>query len=255
MLKTVKTAIVDEIHAVAGSKRGSHLALSLERLDALTGKRPVRIGLSATQKPIREIARFLVGGDGYLSDTNRSAPRCTIVDEGYRRHLDLGIEIPGTPLSAVCSNETWEEIYDRLAELIGKERTTLVFVNTRRLAERLTFHLSKRLGDENVASHHGSLSREHRLQAEQRLKAGEVKALVATASLELGIDIGDGGPGLPDRVYALHRHPSTAGRPVRALAGGYTQRAALRPDPRRPGGMCGAALPGASRQPGPAVHA
>ena len=194
MLKSVRTVIVDEIHAVAGNKRGSHLALSLERLEALAGQRPVRIGLSATQRPIEKMARFLVGtgenGAGGSSARTKNQPRCTVVDEGYRRSIDLGVELPGSPLSAVCSNETWDEIYDRLAELISQERTTLVFVNTRRLAERLTFHLSKRLGEDNVTSHHGSLSREQRLQAEQRLKAGELKALVATASLELGIDIG-----------------------------------------------------------------
>ena len=187
MLKTVRTVIVDEIHAVAGSKRGSHLALSLERLEALTGERPVRIGLSATQEPIEEIALFLVGAGGVDA---AGRPQCTVIDEGYRRHLEMAVELPGAPLSAVCSNETWEEIYDRLAQLISQQRTTLVFVNTRRLAERLTFHLSKRLGEENITSHHGSLSREQRLRAEQRLKAGDLKALVATASLELGIDIG-----------------------------------------------------------------
>ena len=187
MLKTVRTVIVDEIHAVAGNKRGAHLALSLERLEALAHQRPVRIGLSATQRPIEEIARFLVGAA--QADATEK-PGCTIIDEGYRRHLDLAVELPGIPLSAVCSNETWEEIYDRLAQIITQERTTLVFVNTRRLAERLAFHLSKRLGEENVTSHHGSLSREQRLRAEQRLKGGELKALVATASLELGIDIG-----------------------------------------------------------------
>ena len=195
MLETVRTVIVDEIHAVAGNKRGSHLALSLERLEALAGQRPVRIGLSATQRPIEEIARFLVGtggndAGGRSSSKADNQPSCAIVDEGYRRSIDLGVELPGLPLSAVCSNETWEEIYDRLADLISQKRTTLVFVNTRRLAERLTFHLSKRLGEDNVTSHHGSLSKEQRLQAEQRLKAGELKALVATASLELGIDIG-----------------------------------------------------------------
>ena len=195
MLKTVRTVIVDEIHATAGSKRGAHLALSLERLEALATQRPVRIGLSATQKPIEEMARLLVGGNGAQDgsvpdDKPLSEPRCTIINEGYRREMDLAVEIPGTPLSAVCSNEAWEEIYERLAQLINQERTTLVFVNTRRLAERVAFHLSKRLGEENVTSHHGSLSREQRLRAEQRLKAGELKALVATASLELGIDIG-----------------------------------------------------------------
>ena len=118
------------------------------------------------------------------------APRCTIIDEGHRRQMDLALELPETPLSAVCSNETWGEIYDRLARLIESERTTLVFVNTRRMAERLTLHLSNRLGEGKVTSHHGSLSRELRLLAEQRLKAGQLRALVATASLELGIDIG-----------------------------------------------------------------
>ncbi len=199
MLKTTKTVIVDEIHSVAGSKRGSHLALTLERLEALTkerpssadrsfgGRRPQRIGLSATQKPIDEIARFLVGADRKDDSGNTS---CVIIDEGYKREMDLAVELPGTPLSAVCSNETWEEIYDRLAELISEKRTTLVFVNTRRLAERVAFHLGKRLGEDDIAAHHGSLSKERRLKAEERLKGGELKALVATASLELGIDIG-----------------------------------------------------------------
>ena len=187
MLKSVRTVIVDEIHAVAGSKRGSHLSLTLERLESLAKERPVRIGLSATQKPIEEIARFLVGSDRKDSEVR---PECTIVDEGYSRRMELAIEIPNTPLSAVCANETWEEVYDRLAQLISEQRTTLVFVNTRRLAERVAYHLGKRLGEENITSHHGSLSREHRLKAEQRLKAGQLKALVATASLELGIDIG-----------------------------------------------------------------
>ena len=187
MLRKAKTVIVDEIHAVARDKRGSHLALTLERLEALVEERPVRIGLSATQRPIEEIARFLVGAGGLDSS---GQPLCTIIDEGHSRRLDLTLELPGSPLSAVCSNETWDEIYDRLAHLIQKQQTTLVFVNTRRLAERVTFHLSKRLGKDNVTSHHGSLSREQRLQAEQRLKGGTLKALVATASLELGIDIG-----------------------------------------------------------------
>ena len=186
-LRNVRTVILDEIHAVAASKRGAHLSLTLERLEALTEQRPTRIGLSATQKPIVEIARFMAGA-GRLD--HRGDPQCAIVDEGYQRQRDLAIELPGQPLAAVCSNETWEEIYDRLAELIGQQRTTLIFVNTRRLAERLTFHLEKRLEKERITSHHGSLSKEQRLRAEQRLKAGELKALVATASLELGIDIG-----------------------------------------------------------------
>ena len=188
MLRNVRTVIVDEIHAVARDKRGSHLALSLERLEALANGRPVRIGLSATQRPIEEVARFLVGTKRLDAS---GKPQCAIIDEGHGREMDLALELPGSPLEAVCSNETWDEIYDRLAELIGQKRTTLVFVNTRRLAERVTFQLSKRLGEENITSHHGSLSREQRLQAEERLKAGQLKALVATASLELGIDIGE----------------------------------------------------------------
>jgi ATP-dependent Lhr-like helicase len=181
MLRTVRTVIVDEIHAVARDKRGSHLALSLARLDALVGKRPQRVGLSATQKPIDEIARFLVG---------TSAPLPEIIDSGHARTLDLSIEIPSSPLEAVMAAEVWEEVHTRISELIVEHRTTLVFVNTRRLCERLAMHLSERLGAEQVTSHHGSLSREKRLEAEERLKRGELKALVATASLELGIDIG-----------------------------------------------------------------
>jgi ATP-dependent Lhr-like helicase len=181
MLATTRSVIVDEIHAVAPNKRGSHLALSLERLAALAGPKLVRIGLSATQKPIDEIARFLVGAGG----------QCKIVDTGHVRKRDLAIELPAAPLEAVMSGEVWTQVYDRLAELIREHRTTLLFVNTRRLAERAARHLTERLGEGNVTAHHGSMAREHRLDAEQRLKRGELKALVATASLELGIDIGD----------------------------------------------------------------
>ena len=188
MLRSVKTVIVDEIHALARDKRGSHLSLSLERLNHLAEADPVRIGLSATQRPIEEMARFLVGSPNVDSWGN---PECDIVDEGHRRDIKLSLEIPPTPLEAVCSHEAWDEIYHRLAEIIEEHRTTLVFVNTRRLAERVAYNLSKRLGDENVTSHHGSLSKEQRLHAEKRLKSGSLKALVATASLELGIDIGD----------------------------------------------------------------
>ncbi len=188
MLRGVKTVIVDEIHALARDKRGSHLSLTLERLEHLAEGNPVRIGLSATQEPIEEVARFLVGVPNVDATGN---PECVIVNDGHRRDIDLRLEIPPTPLEAVCSNEAWEEIYHRLADIIEEHRTTLVFVNTRRLAERVAFNLSKRLGDENVTSHHGSLSKEQRLHAEQRLKSGSLKALVATASLELGIDIGD----------------------------------------------------------------
>jgi ATP-dependent helicase Lhr and Lhr-like helicase len=180
ILRTVRTVIIDEIHALAGNKRGSHLALSLERLEALAGPFQ-RIGLSATQKPLNAIAEFLAGVDR----------PCTIVDAGHLRHLDLGIEIPQSPLEAIASHQIWSEHYERMVTLIGEHRTTLVFVNTRKLAERLALRLSERLGQEHVACHHGSLSKERRLDAEQRLKAGKLKVLVATASLELGIDIGD----------------------------------------------------------------
>jgi len=187
MLGTARTLILDEIHAVVDDRRGAHLALSVERLAALT-KRPLqRIGLSATQKPIEEVARFLVGTRAVDDAGN---PDCEIIDIGHRRELDLGIELPASPLEAVMSNEVWEEIYRRLAELIQTHRTTLVFVNTRRMAERVTHHLSELLGADAVTSHHGSLSAKLRLDAEDRLKRGELKALVATASLELGIDIG-----------------------------------------------------------------
>ncbi|HZQ62794.1 MAG TPA: DEAD/DEAH box helicase [Casimicrobiaceae bacterium] len=188
MLATTRSVIVDEIHALASNKRGSHLALSLERLSALTPTAPVRIGLSATQKPIGEVARFLVGAH---DDNAAESDACAIVDTGHIRPRDLEIEVPSSPLSAVMSNEIWAEVYRRLAELAGEHRTTLVFVNTRRMAERAARHLSELLGADNVMAHHGSMAKELRLDAEQRLKAGALKVLVATASLELGIDIGD----------------------------------------------------------------
>ncbi len=188
MLSTVRTVIVDEIHAMVGDKRGSHLALSLERLDALAGRPVQRIGLSATQRPIEEVARFLVGAGHVGPD---GAPDCVVVDHGHVRARDVALEVPSSPLESVMSGEVWTEVYDRLAALVRAHRTTLVFVNTRRLAERVTRHLGERLGEDRVTSHHGSLSREHRLAAEQRLKSGALSALVATASLELGIDVGD----------------------------------------------------------------
>jgi ATP-dependent Lhr-like helicase len=181
MLATVRTVIVDEIHAVAGSKRGSHLALSLERLDALCARAPVRIGLSATQKPLSAVAEFLAG----------VGRECAIVDVGHVRERDLGIELPPVPLEPIMSNQVWERVYDRLAELTLLHRTTLVFVNTRRMAERTARHLADRLGSKHVAAHHGSLAKEYRQDAEQRLKRGELRILIATSSLELGIDIGD----------------------------------------------------------------
>jgi len=195
MLSSTRTVIVDEIHAMVADKRGTHLSLTLERLQRLvesngsstktvagrknSHRRPLRIGLSATQKPIEKVADFLFG------DEER-----TIIDLGHQRKLDLQIEVPQSPLEAVMSNEVWEEIYDRLAELIEEHSTTLLFSNTRRQTERIARHLSERLGKDVVTSHHGSLSKEHRLDAERRLKNGELKALIATAALELGIDIG-----------------------------------------------------------------
>lgn len=181
MLSTVRTVIVDEIHAVASSKRGSHLALSLERLAALCPRPPVRIGLSATQKPLSLVADFLRGGGA----------GCDVVDVGHVCARDLALELPPVPLEAIMPNEVWERVYDRMAELVVLHRTTLIFVNTRRMAERLARHLGDRLGAEHVAAHHGSLAKEYRLVAEQRLKAGDLQVLIATASLELGIDIGD----------------------------------------------------------------
>ncbi|MGI4812263.1 MAG: DEAD/DEAH box helicase [Janthinobacterium lividum] len=182
MLASTRTVIVDEIHAIVGNKRGSHLALTLERLQALCEQPPTRIGLSATQKPIGKVAEFLVG---------RSQRDCAIVDVGHARQRDLALDIPPVPLEAVMANEVWERVYDRLADLTAQHRTTLVFVNTRRMAERAARHLSDRLGTEAIAAHHGSMSKEHRLDAEQRLKRGELRVLIATASLELGIDIGE----------------------------------------------------------------
>jgi len=187
MLRTVRTVIVDEIHAVIGTRRGAHLSLSLERLQQVVTGPLLRIGLSATQKPITEVARFLVGTGAVDA---AGVADCGIVDAGHRREMDLALEIPRSPLEAVMAHEVWEEYYDRLTELIRAHRTTLVFVNTRRMAERLARHLSDRIGDDAVTAHHGSLSKEKRLDAEARLKAGQLKALVATASLELGIDIG-----------------------------------------------------------------
>src|ERR1041385_8637553 len=179
MLRTARTVIVDEIHAVIGTQRGAHLALSLERLQQIAGQPLLRIGLSATQKPIDDVARWLAPG----ADVE-------VIDEGHRRALDLALEIPRSSVETVMANEVWEEYYDRLTALIREHRTTLVFVNTRRMAERVARHLSARLGDDAVTAPHGSLAKEKRLDAESRLKNGQLKALVATASLELGIDIG-----------------------------------------------------------------
>ena len=181
MLSDVRTVVLDELHALAGGKRGAHLALTLERLQMLTGQPLRRIGMSATQRPLERMARFLLG--------NREED-CALVDAGAERARDLALELPGSPLQAVMPLEVWAEIYDRVAELVRGHDSTLVFVNTRRLCERAARQLSERLGEEAVASHHGSMSKEHRATAEQRLKSGRLKVLIATASLELGIDIG-----------------------------------------------------------------
>lgn len=215
-LKTVDTVIVDEIHALVRDKRGSHLALTVERLEALCERPLQRIGLSATQKPIDRIADFLVGTRGtndlLASGRRQSAdselpmglrpplastvlaetpePPCSIVDVGHSRELDIKVEVPPSDLSAVCSTEQWGEVNERLIELINSHRSTLIFVNTRRMAERVTHQLTELLGEDHVGSHHGSLSSELRLNTEQRLKNGTLKAVVATASLELGLDVG-----------------------------------------------------------------
>ena len=206
-LRTVRTVIVDEIHAVIGTRRGAHLALSLERLASLTATPPVRIGLSATQRPVEMVANFLVG-----------SPDCTIIDQGHRRDIDLAIEMPGSPLEAVMAHEVWTEYYDRLAVLAREHRTTLVFVNTRKMAERVARQLADRLGDDQVAAHHGSLSKERRLDAEQRLKSGQLRVVVATASLELGIDIGSVDLvcqiGSPRRIATLLQRVGRAGHTI-----------------------------------------
>jgi ATP-dependent Lhr-like helicase len=188
-LRGVRTVIVDEIHAVARDKRGAHLALTLERLEALAPRRPQRIGLSATQRPIETVARLLVGSGSARSRPDGS-PACRVVDLGHRRALDLAVELPESELEAVPSHEQWGEILDRIAAQVRTHRTTLVFVNTRRLAERVAHLLGERLGEGRVAAHHGSLSKDRRQRLEARLRAGDLAALVATASLELGIDIG-----------------------------------------------------------------
>jgi ATP-dependent Lhr-like helicase len=214
MLRTARTVIVDEIHAVIGTRRGAHLALTLERLQQVAERPLLRLGLSATQKPIEEVARYLTGG----SDD------CAIVDEGHRRAMDLSLETPRSMLDAVMSHEVWEDYYDRLTALIESHKTTLVFVNTRRMAERVARHLSDRLGEESVTAHHGSLSKENRLDAETRLKTGGLKALVATASLELGIDIGHVDLvcqiGSPHRIATFLQRVGRSGHTVAGLPKG-----------------------------------
>ena len=272
MLAKARTVIVDEIHALAANKRGSHLALSLERLQAVVDQPPcpaadakvpdadgvlpdpkalvavaqprhvTRIGLSATQKPIAEVARFLVGA----GSTVDGVATCEIVDIGYRKQRDLALEVPPTPLSAVMSNDQWEQVYARIVELVATHRTTLVFVNTRRMAERAARHLAELLGKEAVAAHHGSLARELRLDAEQRLKRGELKVLVATASLELGLDIGDVDLvcqlGSPKSIAAFLQRAGRAGHNV-----GGTPKARLFPQSRDELVECAALLDAVAR--------
>ena len=213
ILSTVRTVIVDEIHAVAGTKRGAHLALSLSRLNALCAEPPVRVGLSATQKPMEAVAHFLTGDE-----------HCTIIDTGHQRERDLALALPRSPLEAVMATEVWSELYDQLAELVQAHRTTLIFANNRRHCERVARHLGERIGEEHVTSHHGSLSRKHRLHAEHRLKAGTLRALVATSSLELGIDIGDVDLvcqlGSPRAIGALLQRVGRAGHAVDATPKG-----------------------------------
>ena len=218
ILSTVRTVIVDEIHAVAGTKRGAHLALSLARLNALCATPPVRIGLSATQKPMEAVAQFLTGQ--FLTGNKQ----CTIVDTGHQRKRDLKLALPRSPLEAIMATEVWSELYDQIAELVQAHRTTLIFANNRRHCERVARHLGERIGEQHVTSHHGSLSRKHRLDAEQRLKAGTLRALVATSSLELGIDIGDVDLvcqlGSPRAIGALMQRVGRAGHAVNATPKG-----------------------------------
>src|SRR5258706_10139788 len=215
MLRTVRTVIVDEIHAVIGTRRGAHLALSLERLQQVAEQPLLRIGLSATQKPIEEVGRYLVGTS---SESAIRDPQPAIVNEGHRRDIDLDLEIPRSPVEAVMTNEVWEEYFDRLTALIGAHKTTLVFVNTRRMAERIARHLSERVGEDAVTAHHGSLSKEKRLDAESRVKSGRLKGLVATASLGLGVDIGHVDLvcqiGSPHRIATLLQRVGRSGHTV-----------------------------------------
>ena len=242
-LRGVGTLILDEIHAVAGDKRGSHLALSVERLCALAEGPVTRIGLSATQRPIEEMARLLVGNDNIADD---GTPDCLIVDSGHARNMDIEVRLPPRELGPIASHEQWAETLDDIADLVQAHGTTLVFVNTRRMVERIAHQLSQRLGDEAVVAHHGSLSRTTRLTAEEKLKRGEVKVCVATASLELGIDIG-----VVDLVCQIGSPRSIAVLLQRIRAFGphaawHAKGPALSPDPRR---ACRMHSPGQGRPP------
>ncbi len=238
-LRTVETVIVDEIHAVARDKRGAHLALTLERLEALCARRPARIGLSATQRPIETVGRLLVG-DRPLPSSSTWATSATV---------DLALELPDGELEAVASAEQMADVLDRIAALVVEHRTTLVFVNTRRLAERLAHQLGERLGDDVVAAHHGSLSKERRHRVETRLRAGDLKALVATASLELGIDIG------PVELVCQIGSPRSIATflqrvgPLQPQPGGHAQGPPVPPHPRRAGRVQRPPAGGAGRPP------
>jgi len=244
-LATVETVIVDEIHALVRDKRGSHLAITLERLAALCPTPPQRVGLSATQRPMDQIARFLVGygpdrqaavapsADARSTAEPPPAPLPVIVDVGHQRTLDLAIEVPPSELGTVCMHEQWAEINARIVELIHSHHATLIFVNTRRLAERLTHQLTELLGEGAISSHHGSLSAEQRHDTESRLKSGKLKAVVATASLEMGLDIG-----YIDLVVQIGSSrniasTSAAGGTLRARTGTDSQGAAVCTDARR----------------------
>src|SRR5438105_9263304 len=227
MLRTARMVIVDEIHAVIGTRRGAHLALTLERLQQVVSSPLHRVGLSATQNPIEEVAKYLVGCGGQAIlpvPTDKIVCPPLIIDEGHRRAMDLNLEMPRSPLETVMSHEVWQEYYDRLTKLITEHRTTLVFVNTRRMAERVARHLADRLGEESVTAHHGSLSKEKRFDAESRLKNGQLKALVATASLELGIDIGHVGLvcqiGSPNRIATFLQRVGRSGHTVSGMPKG-----------------------------------
>ena len=209
LLRTVRTVIVDEIHAVIGTRRGAHLALSLERLQQVADRPLIRLGLSATQRPIEDVARFLVGADPGRGD-------CAIVDEGHRRALDLAVEIPGSSLGAVMANEVWEEYYDRLAELIAAHKTTIVFVNTRRMAERVARYLSERVGERQVTAHHGSLSKETRLDAEHQLQDRRSQGTGRDCIARAGHRHRVRGSGLPDWLAPSHRHAAPARGPIGA---------------------------------------
>ena len=226
MLKTARVVIVDEIHAVLESRRGAHLALSLERLDHVCGRRLQRIGLSATQKPIEEVARFLVG--------TTASGECAIVDRGHKRAMDLAIEVPGSPLEAVMSAEVWQEIYERLVELIEAHRTTLIMVNTRRLAERMAHQLIEHLGAEHVAAHHGSLSKEERLDAEERLRERQAQGAGGHRVARARHRHRPRRPRLPDLVAAPHRDAAAARRALGSHGARPAEGARLPADARRP---------------------